>query len=201
VSPAFSVPGEPEPSWEIAYLFPRQGLWTEREYLALDTNQLIELVDGRVELLPMPTEKHQLIVMFLCELLINWAKPRDAGVVLFAGLRVRLRPRRIREPDVVFMRKENFHRRHDDAWDGCDLAMEVVSPDDPARDLVEKRADYAEARIPEYWIVDPRTSQITVLKLAGESYAEHGVFSRGDRATSATLDQFAVDVSAVFDVR
>jgi hypothetical protein len=31
----------------------------------------------------------------------------------------------------------------------------VVSADKPERDLVEKRGDYAEAGIPEYWIVNP----------------------------------------------
>jgi Uma2 family endonuclease len=192
---------EPEPTWEIAYLFPRQGMWTEQEYLALDTNRLVELVDGKVELLPIPTEKHQMIVLLLCQALIDWAGPRDAGKVLFSGLRVRMRALNIREPDVVFMRTENFHRRHDDAWDGADLTMEVVSPDDPDRDVVTKRTEYARARIPEYWIVDPRAEQITVLKLVDETYAEHGVFSRGQRATAATLDGFSsIDVAAVFDV-
>ena len=39
--------------------------------------------------------------------------------------------------------------------------VEVVSPDE---DLVHKRRDYAEAAVPEYWIVDPGTEAITVLK-------------------------------------
>ena len=73
------------------------------------------------------------------------------------------------------------------------------APDDPPRDLVVKRADYAEAAIPEYWIVDPRVDTITVLKLAGTGYVEHGVFARGGTATSALLDGLAVDVTALFD--
>ena len=55
-----SAPGSP--TWEIAYLFPNQGTWTADEYLALDTNHLIEFSDGVLEVLPMPTEQHQLIV-------------------------------------------------------------------------------------------------------------------------------------------
>lgn len=35
-------------------------------------------------------------------------------------------------------------------WDGADLALEVVSEDKQERDLVDKRADYAEAHVPEY---------------------------------------------------
>ena len=47
------------------------------------------------------------------------------------------------------------------------LVMEVVSgdPKDRARDLVDKRSDYASIGIPEYWIVDAETETITVLTL------------------------------------
>ena len=50
--------------------------------------------------------------------------------------------------------------------------------------LVEKRADYAEAGIPEYWIVDPRDETVTVLALEGDAYVGHGVFAAGDSAAS-----------------
>ena len=75
----------------------------------------------------------------------------------------------------------------------------MVSPDDPDRDLVEKRADYAEAGIPEYWIVDPRDETITVLALEGGTYRDLGVFGSGDTARSRVLDGFAADVRSVFD--
>ena len=58
---------------------------------------------------------------------------------------------------------------------------------------------YAEAGIPEYWIVDPRVETVTVLRLAGGTYVEHGVFTRGDTATSALLGGFTVDVTALFE--
>ena len=77
--------------------------------------------------------------------------------------------------------------------------VEVVSPDDPGRDLSEKRADYAEGGIPEYWIVDPRDETITVLALEGDAYVTHGVFARGGVAKSVRLDGFETDVSEVFD--
>jgi Uma2 family endonuclease len=79
--------------------------------------------------------------------------------------------------------------------------MEIVSPDDPDRDTQVKRRDYAEARIPEYWIVNPMDETITVLTLAGEAYAEHGVFRRGQEAQSACLNGFALGVADVFDAQ
>ena len=76
---------------------------------------------------------------------------------------------------------------------------EVVSPDNPDRDLVDKRMDYAEAGIPEYWIADPRDETIRVLTLQDTGYTEHGVYRRGETAASPLLAGFAAEVSAVFD--
>ena len=80
---------------------------------------------------------------------------------------------------------------------GADLVVEVVSPDDPGRVFVQKRGDYAEAGIPEYWIVEPGTETITVLALAGGTYVERGVFDRNAHASSAILDGFGVAVDDV----
>ena len=91
------------------------------------------------------------------------------------------------------------YRNQDRFWLGADVVVEVVSPDDPGRDLVVKRVDYAEAAIPEYWIVDPRVETVTVLTLAGGAYVEHGVFSRGEAATSPLLDGLTLAVTAMFD--
>ena len=84
-------------------------------------------------------------------------------------------------------------------WLGADLVIEIVSPNDPTRDTVVKRADYAEAGIPEYWIVNPLDETITVLTLSGAAYIEHGVFRRGEDAGSVLLPGFSVAVSDVFD--
>jgi Uma2 family endonuclease len=90
-------------------------------------------------------------------------------------------------------------RRSNRYWTGADLVLEVVSSDDPKRDLVRKRREYARAGIPEYWIVNPATEQIIVLHLEGTAYVEHGIFTRGTQATSVLLEGFTVAVAAVLD--
>ena len=179
---------------------PAQGAWQEAEYLWLTdrSNHLVEFTDGYVEVLPMPTEKHQAILRFL---FLNFLPhiQRRGGKLFVAPLRFRLRERVYREPDLLLLLDASDPRRRDRYWLGADLVVEVVSPDDPARDLVQKRRDYATVGIPEYWIVNPLDETITVLTLRGDSYTTHGVFRRGDRATSVVLPGFAVDVSADFD--
>ena len=119
--------------------------------------------------------------------------------MVFSGLRMRIREGKFREPDLLLLRERSDTRCQDRYWLGADLVAEVVSPDDPDRDLVEKRIDYAEAGIPEYWLVDPRDETITVLVLDGDIYVEHGVHASGEEAASPLLDGFSADVTAVFD--
>ncbi|MBI2898065.1 MAG: Uma2 family endonuclease [Deltaproteobacteria bacterium] len=183
-----------EPAWEVAKLFPDQGSWSEEEYLALGTNRLVEYSHGSVEVLPMPTQLHQAIVGLLYSALVAFTRPRRLGSVLFAPLRVRLWPGKLREPDVVFMLAEHAARRHEEYWEGADLVMEVVSDDDRRRDIEIKRREYSQAGIPEYWIVDPLLESITVLRLEGGEYAVHGTFARGAVATSPLLAGLEVPV-------
>ena len=91
--------------------------------------------------------------------------------------------------------------RSDDYWTGADFALEVVSKCDPKRDLETKLHEYAEAGIPEYWIVDPRNTTITVFKLesAGRRYAEVGVYKPREFAASLLLEGLTIDVAAVFE--
>ncbi len=179
-------------------LLPAQGGWGEEEYLWLTdhTSRLIEFTDGYIEVLPMPTDEHQGVLDFLNDAVKRHVLPD--GVVRFSPLRVRLRDGKIREPDLLLLLDRHDPRRSNRYWSGADLVMEVVSPDKPERDLVEKRRDYAEASIPEYWIVNPLNRTITVLTLDEGTYREHGVFTLGMRATSVLLAGFTLDVRAVF---
>ena len=116
-----------------------------------------------------------------------------------APFAVRLWEGQVRQPDVMYMAGRNAHRRHGNRWDGADLAVEVVSGDDPNRDLRVKRAEYALARIPEYWIVDPLQRELTVLTVVGTGYEPAGVYRPGDRAASVILPGFGVDVTDAFN--
>ena len=181
-------------------LAPMQGLWTQAQYLRITdhTRQLLEFTDGRLETPPMPTRGHQAISRHL---LLAWLPVVQAigGELFYAPLRLRIREGKFREPDLLLMRDAKDPRNRDDYWRGADVVVEIVGPDDPWRDTHEKRLDYAEAHIPEYWLVNPLDDTVTVLSLKGEAYAEHGVYRRGERAESALLDGLAADVADVFD--
>lgn len=179
---------------------PRQGEWTEEEYLSLtdSTNRMVEFTDGVLEVLPMPADRHQSILRCLFLALHAFLDARG-GLVQFAVLRLRLRPGKIREPDLLALLDAEDVRRQDRFWTGADLLTEVVSKDKPSRDLVQKKREYANAGIPEYWIVDPRQESVIVYRLQGKRYVRHGLFRRGQQATSALLPDFSVNVTDLFN--
>jgi Uma2 family endonuclease len=193
--------GKPQPTWDIARLYPLQGHWTEEDYFALEANRrrLMELNDGFLEFPSTPDFLHQDIVDFLFSAFKAFLEDRQFGRAYFAPLPIRLWPGQIREPDIAIFK---YHRIKDKrkAPDGADLAVEVVSPgaDNRKRDLKEKRRIYAKAKIAEYWIVDPEEKTITVLTLSGKAYKVHGIFRDGENATSKLLKGFKVAVSDVF---
>src|SRR5438067_4203757 len=78
-------------------LLPLQGLWTEQQYLKLtdQTSHLIEFTDGVIEVLPMPTDKHQAISQFLFVALLALMK-KIGGKVQYAPLRIRVREGKFR---------------------------------------------------------------------------------------------------------
>jgi Uma2 family endonuclease len=186
----------------VARLFPPQGAWTEEEFLALPGNRVTELDDGRLEVLEMPSELHQLLVAALYGCLRRFVDERRLGTVLFAPFPVRLWEGKVREPDVLFMAREHAQRRHATHWIGADLVMEVVSAGDPARDKETKRREYAQAGIPEFWLVDPSQRTVTVLALPsqGREYVVHGTYQPGARAQAVTLAGFGVAVDELFAV-
>ena len=194
-------PKKGEPIWDLAHLFPYQGAWSEEDYLELETNHLIEYEHGSLEMLPMPTIQHQLIVAFLYNALLSFIQSRQLGTLLFAPLRVKLWSGKFREPDLVFISTGKADWLKGRYLEGADMVIEVVSgsAEDRHRDLVIKRQEYAQAGIGEYWIVDPTEEKVTVLSLAGENYIVHGVFSPDSTATSPMLIGFSIPVNEIFN--
>src|SRR3954447_17479816 len=114
-----------------------QGMWTPAQYLKMTdySRRLLEYTDGTIEVLPMPTYKHQLISRFLLLAFFTFIQPRG-GTVVYAPLRLEIRPDKFREPDLLLMRDATDPRCQNAYWLGADLVVEIVSHDNPERDTV-----------------------------------------------------------------
>ena len=105
------------------------------------------------------------------------------------------------QPDIKILRRRPVPYKEREAFAEDTLLLVEVAETSLAYDRSTKLRLYAEAGIPEYWIVDPAQEQVTVLTLpeGAESYVVRGEFRRGEEATSALLPGFGVGVAEVLD--
>lgn len=180
-------------------LLPECGCWSEGLYLRVTDHarRFVEYTDGYLEFLPWPTLRHHILLQEMLDRLASALEP--PGEVIFGPYRVKIRDGKFREPDLVGYLDRKDQRMEDRFAHGADIIVEIVHEDDPDRDLVTKPKDYAEGKIPEYWIVNPLDNTITVLTLGKRRYKKHGVFRRGQKATSVLLPDLIVDVDSVLN--
>jgi Uma2 family endonuclease len=76
------------------------------------------------------------------------------------------------------------------------LVVEVVSPDSIKRDYRYKRSEYAALEIPEYWIVDPLESKVSVL-LWNDGLYEELVFTGTQLIASKTFLDLKLTASQI----
>jgi Uma2 family endonuclease len=185
---------------EIARLFPRQGEWTERDFFALpESTRPLELARGKIVMAPAPDDRHQHISGELFFALKAHVDAHQLGVVRHAPYDVRLFPGTIRQPDLVFIRSEHMDRIVGRYFDGPpDWVAEIISPGSRELDEEVKLVEYAQAGVPEYWLVDPENRTIRVYTLQGEAYTLTSTASSGQVAHSTTIEGFEVPVGGVF---
>ncbi len=136
-----------------------------------DDGQRYEIIGGGLHVSPSPSFRHQMIAAELFRLIDQVVRANDLGVLLFAPLDVRLRLHDIVEPDLLFIRRERLDIAREQLVEGApDLVVEVLSPSSRRRDRVPKMALYAEAGVPEYWIADPDSNDLTIYTLADGQY-------------------------------
>ncbi|MFN4258706.1 MAG: Uma2 family endonuclease [Gemmataceae bacterium] len=106
------------------------------------------------------------LLFWLSGLMFDFAEATNAGEVFGSRVALRLDDRNGPEPDVGFLRQEHNQRIQPGFISGpADLVIEIVSPDSVERDYVQKRQQYQDAGIPEYWIIDPLAEKVTLLRL------------------------------------
>ena len=103
------------------------------------------------------------------------------------------------EPDFKILRRRSLPYKELEAHGEDALLIIEVAENSLSYDRSTKLRLYAEAGIPEYWIVNPLDETSGVLVLRDGAYVERGPFARGMRATSALFPDVSVEVDAVFD--
>lgn len=148
------------PSTEHAQVAPAAlpTLQTWEEFLARrDEDTHAEWVDGRAILMSPASSDHQLLKVFLVQVLGLYLEQRPQGLILDAPFLMRLPSRPSgREADILFIAQERLNLLQPAFLDGpADLVVEIISPESDERDRGEKFIEYEAAGVREYWLIDP----------------------------------------------
>jgi Uma2 family endonuclease len=132
---------------------------TEEDLLAMpEDGQRYELVDGEIRVSP-TGNRHGAVIAQLAALLVMFVKQHRLGYVIAGDAGFRLPSKNVRCPDVSFVATGRFpdDKVPDDFGDlAPDLAVEVLSPHDRPRHVLDKVGEYLEAGVRLIWVIDPR---------------------------------------------
>ncbi|MEA5596180.1 Uma2 family endonuclease [Rivularia sp. UHCC 0363] len=176
-------------------------IYSFEEYLTYDdgTDNRYELVKGKLELMNPPTFRHLLISKFIEQNFDEQIKLLNLPWMCFREAGIRTGWRKSRLSDVYIVTSEQVIEFLDESA-VCQspplLVVEVVSPESVKRDYRYKRSEYAALEIPEYWIVDPIESKITIL-LWEEGLYEDTEFTGYQKIISRIFPQLNLTVEQV----
>jgi Uma2 family endonuclease len=178
-----------------------RGNWypmTWGEFLDWSPNEgQAEWVDGRGSAYVSNSARHQRMLGFLAELLRIYVRVFDLGEVFFDNLLMRLPTRPSgRMPDIFVVGRADLERVYDRWFEGpALLAIEFVSEGSVERDLVDKRAEYERAGVPEYVAIDARLDHdgLTFLRRDADGRYQSVTPDAEGRYHSAALPGFWID--------
>jgi Uma2 family endonuclease len=125
-----------------------------------------ELVDGEIRVSP-GGARHGRIEMKLGSRIETFVTANRLGHVFGSSVGFRLPGGNVRSPDLSFVSAGRFPAEQvPDAFADLapDLAVEVVSPGDRARYVLEKVGEYLDAGVRLVWVIDPKKGKAIVYR-------------------------------------
>lgn len=157
------------------------------ERLPADGNRY-EVIGGVLYMSTAPGFGHQRAIVQLVRYVGLPLEERGIVLVAFAPIGVIMPGADPVQPDFLLIRRERASIVADDGRirGVPDLIAEVLSPSNPEMDTVVKRAAYARAGVPEYWILRPEHRDVLVCSHPDPDLADY-----------TEVHQFAADVELV----
>ena len=181
----------------------KQEYFTYADYANWESrDERFELIDGILQTMIAPSERHQEISMKLSIRFGVHLEGRHCRV-LAAPFAVRLnyktRDDTVVQPDLVVIcgpKKPSDGKSHKGA---PDIVIEILSRSTQKYDKTIKREKYLEAGVAELWYIDYLNETIEINKLKDNNF-ETTLYFDDDKITTDILPEFELDVADVFAV-
>lgn len=169
------------------------GPFRRKDYEALPDEPRCELIYGTFYESPNRSVLHQTVLLGLATRMYEVARSTRAWV-FFAPLDVHLFDHSVVQPDIMYISAVNRRIIKERIEGVPDLVAEILSPGMAGRDRELKLRLYAQAGVPEYWIVDPTERQIDFLR--NDSGQFRVALPIGGIYRSQALPEISLDVAS-----
>lgn len=185
---------------------PIEKYYTYADILSWEEEVHAEIINGDLYMMSSPTRIHQKILSELNRQIANFLLDKPCEIYP-APFEVRLFEKNedtpgkvdtVVEPDITVICD---HNKLDDR--GCkgapDFIIEILSPSTARRDRFIKLNLYQQAKVREYWIVEPHNSTVEVyLPDKNERLVLSEIYTAKDTAKVTVLPGCEIDLSKVF---
>jgi len=133
---------------------------TDQDLLRLPKDgRKYEFVDGEIRVSPAGM-RHGEISLRLGAAMLAFVTPKRLGRVFDSSTGYRLPGGNVRSPDASFVSSKRLPKVPEGfAEVAPDLAVEVLSPEDSPREVLDKVGEYLAAGVRLVWVIDPRASR------------------------------------------
>ena len=153
----------------------KQGEYTLEDYYAIPDDRRVELIDGVIYDMASPGNIHQALSSDISWQLQNYVSANHGRCMVYTApfdVQLDMDNRTMVEPDIVVICNHDRLKRF-----GCfgapEFVIEILSPSTRRKDVTIKIHKYMNAGVREYWIVDPRDRNVTVILNEEEGPAIH----------------------------
>ena len=141
------------------------GEWVQ---LPENANRWFELVRGEVIELPPPMKPHGVVAIMVGRILANYADQAGKGYLTAndSGVILERDPDTVRGPDIAYYEDATtfaeLHPKYGETPPR--LAVEILSPNDRAKQVTRKITDYLNNGVELVWLLDPEDRIVTVYR-------------------------------------
>ena len=176
--------------------FTRKEYYRMAEVGILGARDRVELIKGEIIEMSPIGDRHAAFVDNLNRLLVRWLP--DEVIVRVQGP-VALAEDTEPQPDFTVLRRRAVPYKTREAWAEDALLVIEVADTSLAYDRSTKRRLYAEASIPEYWVVDCTAETIEVHRGPGlDGYRDVRLVSGGATLSPQTFPDVALGTTEIF---
>lgn len=175
-------------------------IYTYKDLKDFPENERWELIDGIPYLQAAPTWQHQEILGNLFFQIKGYLIGKECKVFMSpfdVCLESKEDSKNVFQPDIVIICDLNKLKKTG-YFGSPTIAIEIISPSTAKHDRIKKFNKYLDAKVQEYWIIEPTEKIIEIFTLKDNQYIR-SAYSEDDKTIDVkTFSGLQIDLNSVF---